>query len=776
MANVNMDLQNLNWNKTEYKLKFVLDNPNFELPQVVRVVRGHMVDEGNLLSSGQILTLHGKKNIEKLIGCDGFGKDISIPFECAHKVTLISIGEPRRFTCVNELSFCENPPKFVNVEAELLTGDGSSYAANSKFEILDHGITNNDIVVGISCREDKEDGGDTIILPINLKCNFTETVSCELGSKQYLLCEVVEKYNLPLQVQFLPTVTRNNNGYGPKLGVISLSKKFSKSVILATTIIDGVRHALTFSADLPVTIQAATDMAYNKTKRGYVDSTNVDESTFDFLSNADPYSSAIIHNEIKENPRRMRNSMSIPSSMVSVRNADYISSYTPSVSHKSLPSQKPTERRSISPKGRIRTLSLDLSKENANNSKSRFGFKYLRRSISRMTRSNKSSKKSSRDETQDYDRVSTRTSDFSDDGTSIADTYSQISGSTRNEEFRQIAQCIDNLTLDNQALPTVNPRLSRISSKDSGICLHRRQHNGSHSGYTVRTLSSNHSDNMSQNISEWNYPTKFETNANVKTITSQTSSANYLWSADDEDVTNNNNNHNNNNNKNKINKINNSNNNNINNNNKNNNDYDAESLSCYSNLNNTDSKGEQNDIMVSPLIGSQVASIEEIKTLNEDGVCSILDTLHLSDFKEKFRNNQINGELLIDIEENELVNELKFSLFQAKKMTKYIKGWRPEPENLAPNEQSRRNSLNPRDWSLNDVLVHLSTINLPDLGRFCKSNQVNGDLLLDILDKDSLQCLRNDHDVKISSIDAKKLKNFVIKGWRPDSSPKVIAK
>ena len=56
-----MEHQNLHWNDTEYKLKFVLDNPNLQLPQIVKVERGYMVDEDNNLASGQILTLHGKK-------------------------------------------------------------------------------------------------------------------------------------------------------------------------------------------------------------------------------------------------------------------------------------------------------------------------------------------------------------------------------------------------------------------------------------------------------------------------------------------------------------------------------------------------------------------------------------------------------------------------------------------------------------------------------------------------------------------------------------------
>jgi len=69
----------------------------------------------------------------------------------------------------------------------------------------------------------------------------------------------------------------------------------------------------------------------------------------------------------------------------------------------------------------------------------------------------------------------------------------------------------------------------------------------------------------------------------------------------------------------------------------------------------------------------------------------------------------------------------------------------------------------------------MMTINLIEFGQFCIKNQVNGDLLLDILDRETLNSVKEHHHVKITNLESKKLLNFVVKGWRPDVSPKKSA-
>ncbi len=157
--------------------------------------------------------------------------------------------------------------------------------------------------------------------------------------------------------------------------------------------------------------------------------------------------------------------------------------------------------------------------------------------------------------------------------------------------------------------------------------------------------------------------------------------------------------------------------------------------------------------------------MKEIAKETEEGISNILDKLKLSEFKETFQENQINGELIVDIEEKEFVDDLGLTLFQAKKLRFYVRGWRVfDSEATGANE--------PDDWSVQDVYNRMNSVNLKSLASFCLENQIDGKLLNELMDESVLQCLREAHDVKLGSFEEKKLKRFVKGGWRPDSSMK----
>ena len=138
----------------------------------------------------------------------------------------------------------------------------------------------------------------------------------------------------------------------------------------------------------------------------------------------------------------------------------------------------------------------------------------------------------------------------------------------------------------------------------------------------------------------------------------------------------------------------------------------------------------------SPLESRQLKSMSEVRSLTEDGVAKVLSSLKMIEYIDIFKENQINGELLITLDVADFITELKLSIFQAKKLIKYIRGWRPSAVDTESDKTSRRNSLNPRDWTEDDVMIHMNSINLQDFALFCKHNQGNGELLLDILDTD----------------------------------------
>ena len=284
-----------------------------------------------------------------------------------------------------------------------------------------------------------------------------------------------------------------------------------------------------------------------------------------------------------------------------------------------------------------------------------------------------------------------------------------------------------------------------LGSSDSGISsvrLRRSSRSRTRSRLTPETPSSNMSDSAYENMSEWSLPKESKESPIMrkKLNTTKKDSNNYLWSTEikskdiDTDIGEKDNN-----------RI----------------EYTKQNIDRNDNLEN-----------FSPLTVKQRQSREEIKSLNEAAVGVLLDWLQLSEFKDTFQQNQINGKLLLELEIYDFVNDIKLSLFQARKIMKYINGWRPESHTNQPTHLSRRNSLNPRDWSVNDVLLHMTTINLTEFGHFCSKNQVNGDLLLDILDNETLESIKNKHDVKMTNLEAKKILNFVVKGWRPDNSPK----
>ena len=158
--------------------------------------------------------------------------------------------------------------------------------------------------------------------------------------------------------------------------------------------------------------------------------------------------------------------------------------------------------------------------------------------------------------------------------------------------------------------------------------------------------------------------------------------------------------------------------------------------------------------------GRKFSVVEE----NEEGVCQILDDLKLSQFKEVFQSEQINGSLLDTLNDETLI-DLGLDKFQATKLLAYVRGWRPD-ENEATGKDE------PIFWTVNDVMANMELINLKSLAVFCHENQVDGKLMEIMIDEGVLECLRTDYDIKLRKLEETKLIKFVKKGWRPDSSLK----
>ena len=130
----------------------------------------------------------------------------------------------------------------------------------------------------------------------------------------------------------------------------------------------------------------------------------------------------------------------------------------------------------------------------------------------------------------------------------------------------------------------------------------------------------------------------------------------------------------------------------------------------------------------------------------------------------------------MDIEENDLVTDLGMTLFQAKKLCLYVRGWRPDEERSSCDEEIEMQEYVAQEsesgektdaWAVNDVYKRMESIKLNSFAEFCKENQVNGSLLAKILDENVLDSVRTDHQVSLSNIQQRKLIKYVEKGWRP---------
>jgi len=158
-------------------------------------------------------------------------------------------------------------------------------------------------------------------------------------------------------------------------------------------------------------------------------------------------------------------------------------------------------------------------------------------------------------------------------------------------------------------------------------------------------------------------------------------------------------------------------------------------------------------------------STKEIASWDMEDIAHCLFDLKLGKYQQIFADSQIDGQLLIDLDES-VLRDLGLTPFEARKLRKFTFGWRPDvmrPANYPV--LLGFESEDPSNWSENDVNKHLKVIDIKDFAEFCGKNQVNGDLLKDICVDDSImQCIITSRDRKLKTV---KIKNYVIDKWRP---------
>ena len=163
-------------------------------------------------------------------------------------------------------------------------------------------------------------------------------------------------------------------------------------------------------------------------------------------------------------------------------------------------------------------------------------------------------------------------------------------------------------------------------------------------------------------------------------------------------------------------------------------------------------------------------SEQELKDLDMEDIAEILKQLKLGKYVRRFKENKIDGKLLVDLDEA-VFRDMELTPFESRKLRKYVFGWRPDNDGITDSKYIEpKDNLNATLWSEDEVEAHMNSLGMNEFASFCKDNQVNGDLLWDIVvDEDMVFGLLNGKDRKLNSI---KLKNYVIEGWRPKLSKK----
>lgn len=157
----------------------------------------------------------------------------------------------------------------------------------------------------------------------------------------------------------------------------------------------------------------------------------------------------------------------------------------------------------------------------------------------------------------------------------------------------------------------------------------------------------------------------------------------------------------------------------------------------------------------------------DIVHMTQEDVGNLLARLNLSNYIPIFYKELINGQLLQELEERTLVIDLGMTHFQARKLFKYVHGWRPILRDINDNELIVVPS-NPLFWSVSNVFTELQMINLQQLAFFCKDHQIDGSLLKDLIENKIIFSLKDEHGVPLSGIELSRLKAFILNKWKPD--------
>ncbi|XP_028407364.1 uncharacterized protein LOC114529988 [Dendronephthya gigantea] len=247
MPNLQLELDKLKWDTESLVLARLLDKHT--LPKIVRVTEGFYGEsDDSTLCNGTILCLHSVQSGEMVHGRLnwGKGKDILIPLDCRTKVEIRPTNLKDVYESVEEL--CSVSPKYVRVSQ-------GCYSEPSGDVLLEVGDKLQ--LKGVNKKQDTlicfDQHRQKIELPKDTVAGFQPLTD----GKEYYLSDVVKKFKMPLNVQFVRCIGEDLRSAIESpcqpYQAVCLDKVSNETVVTATSIrANGKHNLIQFSRDLNV--------------------------------------------------------------------------------------------------------------------------------------------------------------------------------------------------------------------------------------------------------------------------------------------------------------------------------------------------------------------------------------------------------------------------------------------------------------------------------------------------------------------------------------------
>ena len=794
------------WYPDTYNLDEIVNT--FKLPVLVKVVDGYMINEIECLESGTILSIHGVRSMEKIIATDYRDTELYIPVSCEITVRL-SVKDNSTFKSVADICNATPVPRCVTNMYEF-THQKQIYPEGAVF--LVRSISKWSKGLNVTHYGKKE---QRLTLPFSIVGNFKEVPSPSDAATSYFIKDLVNK-DFPIFVEF-ESIEGGNTTHGPLMGKVKLRKLLTSNIVYGTNYDDGKKKLLTFSRSLTVRLQIGRVIVEDDSIGEYSTIAEpveepIDEEVLQYLLHMNPYYGdynttdyaalratvdAMKGGKAVESDARSQENNDVsdckkvdapseckleknlpkvppriprkPSSIKFVKNAgkSLADAGYGSITHKqpvvqnmyqaidsvvppAVPQRSP--RPHCKPKEVKRDFQsqdeyLPMGKQEGNDDEAVYSHisdsKQPMNAKPALSRSTSIRSNSSIDGWQEKALAFSLPLNtaakfcYGDEAGSTIDknrpllplpsegqgVSSQDEG-TNTDQYDAVKELSESQTnsprrgqINSDSCDVNNIRASRQKNIYEDIFFHlETEPNKEQSAFGRKQTV----EGPSAGVSRCHLPESFNVGEEQKVEKKITEVQGFSEEHKNIGAS-----------------------------------KDEETLEKHSDIETRDSlhleASKKFDVISSEVLETSVI-----------GICEILEKLQLAEFKELFIDTQIDGELLGDINEADLVSDVEMSLFQARKLYLYIRGWQLDEEVMSFNADESQSDggmaqENPEKWTVKDVFERMKSLKLNSFAEFCSEQQVNGTLLTKILDEELLESVRKDHGVSLKRIEEKRL-------------------